>query len=103
MQKEDGRIKWLSLTPFLSFHLRLWHAQFEDNAFGEFHQSRGTAGIKDCLRQVFGVRPEPGGIDSAASAGPPVICGKTRAGDVEFEIGVLVFELPEFVVKNDVV
>src|SRR5579871_2096831 len=100
---EECRRNKESSTPLLSFHLGFGHAKFENNTFCEFNQSRRAAGVENGFSQIPRMLFKPRSVNSAAPPGPSVVGHQAGAGDVEFEMGILFFELSEFVVENDVV
>jgi len=71
------KVRWVvyaeRLPPLLGFHLRLGGAEFEDYAFGEFHQRGRPARVEYRVRQVARVCFEPRGINAPAPAGPGIV------------------------------
>src|ERR1700722_15420214 len=90
-------------APLLRLHLFFRHMQIvDDQVFGKFDERIRAARVKNRVRQVRDNFPDPLVRDAAGAAGPVVLRLHPRAGDVKFEVGILLFQLAEFGVENDV-
>ena len=74
----------------------------DDQMFGEFHKRVRTARVENRVRQIGRDFLHPVGRDARGAASPVVFRRHARAGDVEFEIRIFLFQFAEFVVENDV-
>jgi len=70
--------------------------------FGEFDERVRAAGVENRVRQIGRDFLHPVGRDARSAAFPIVFRRHARAGDVEFEIRIFLFQLAEFIVENNI-
>src|SRR5689334_11135115 len=62
-----------TLSPLLGLHMLFSHTQFENERFGKIHECIRTAGVKNGVRQIADMMPDPGRINASATMGPIVL------------------------------
>ena len=88
-------------APLLGLHLLFRQAEIvDDEMLGEIHERVRAAGVEDGVGQIRGDFLDPFRRNAASAASPVVFRRSACAGDEEFEIRILRFELAELGVED---